>query len=138
MGINPVVAIGSAVEAQSGNAGDSRRSEASLYSFPPPRTATAGAESGTSPKQESAQTQSSVSAAAEPQDEVQVQRDSQTDGEIVIRYLNSSGQVILQVPSSQVIEFQRAIAQNLQQASSARTGASDTAQTDEGGKSNGG
>jgi hypothetical protein len=134
MGINPVVAIWPTADAQFDGSG---RSRAPLYSFPPPRSATPSPESEPSPKQESVQTSRPPSGVGEPQDEVEVRRDPQTDGEIVIRYLNHSGQLILQVPSSQVIDFQRAIAQNLQQASIVRTGAGDTAQPSEGGKSNG-
>lgn len=47
-----------------------------------------------------------------PQDEVQVQRDSQN--QIVIKYLDGSGRVIFQVPSSQVVALQRAIEQALE------------------------
>jgi uncharacterized FlaG/YvyC family protein len=68
-----------------------------------------------------------------PTDEVQVQRDSATT-EIVIKYLDGSGNVILQVPSSQVLDVARAIDQGLQQESKDRattTGAEDR----EGGKS---
>jgi biopolymer transport protein ExbD len=47
-----------------------------------------------------------------PQDEVQVQRDSQN--QIVIKYLDGSGRVIFQVPSSQIVALQRAIEQALE------------------------
>ena len=46
-----------------------------------------------------------------PQDEVQVQRDSQN--QIVIKYLDGSGRVIFQVPSSQIVALQQAIEQAL-------------------------
>jgi hypothetical protein len=49
-----------------------------------------------------------------PQDEVQVQRDGQLNGEIVIKYLDGGGQVILQVPSSQVLNLNRSIAHDFE------------------------
>jgi hypothetical protein len=47
-----------------------------------------------------------------PRDEVQVQRDSQN--QIVIKYLDGSGKVIFQVPSSQIVALQQAIEQALE------------------------
>lgn len=49
-----------------------------------------------------------------PQDEVQVQREGEPNGEIVIKYLDRGGQVILQVPSSQVLGLARSIAHDLE------------------------
>jgi len=49
-----------------------------------------------------------------PQDEVEVQRDSAANDEIVIKYMDHSGNVILQVPSSQVLGVTRAIDQDFQ------------------------
>jgi type II secretory pathway component HofQ len=46
-----------------------------------------------------------------PQDEVQVQRDPAGSGQIVIKYLDGKGNLILQVPSSQVLGLARAIEQ---------------------------
>jgi hypothetical protein len=46
-----------------------------------------------------------------PQDVVQVQRESQH--QIVIKYLDSAGKVIFQLPSSQMLALQRAIEQAL-------------------------
>lgn len=59
-------------------------------------------------------TSASTVSAEGPQDEVEVQRDSGADGEIVIRYLNQSGNVILQVPSSEVLGMARAAEQDLE------------------------
>jgi uncharacterized FlaG/YvyC family protein len=61
-----------------------------------------------------------------------VQRDSETNGEIVIRYLDRSGDVILQVPSSQMLALTRAIDQNLQQEAKVRATASDSPTADKG------
>jgi uncharacterized FlaG/YvyC family protein len=43
------------------------------------------------------------------EDEVQVQRDPAGSGQIVIKYLDSKGNLILQVPSPQVLGLARAI-----------------------------
>jgi hypothetical protein len=56
-----------------------------------------------------------------PQDEVQVQRDSQN--QIVIKYLDGSGKVIFQVPSSQVLALQQAIEQALEDQAQRRSNA---------------
>lgn len=55
-----------------------------------------------------------------PQDVVQVQRDRETNNQIVIRYLDASGELILQVPSSQVLGLSRAIAQTFEEQACAR------------------
>ena len=47
-------------------------------------------------------------------DEVQVQHDG-GDGQIVIRYLDGSGNLILQIPSSQVLRLARAVDEALRQ-----------------------
>lgn len=60
-----------------------------------------------------------------PQDEVQVQRDEETNGEIVIKYMDHSGNVILQVPSSQVLGMKRLIGQDFRKAAEARTNAAE-------------
>ena len=49
-----------------------------------------------------------------PQDVVQVQRDSQVSNEIVIKYTDqATGQLILQVPSSEVLAVAQGITQDL-------------------------
>lgn len=68
-------------------------------------------------------------------DEVQVQRGRETDGKIVIKYLDHSGNLILQIPSSQVLGLARAIDQALDQEQKIR--ASDSASSSEGAKPNG-
>jgi len=69
------------------------------------------------------------------QDEVQVQRDSQSNDEIVIKYVDRAGNLILQVPSSQVLGLARAIEQALADQSTERQNARQTA--NDGGKSRG-
>lgn len=69
------------------------------------------------------------------QDEVQVQRGRETDGKIVIKYLDHSGNLILQIPSSQVLGLARAIDQALDEQQKSR--ASDGASSAQGAKPNG-
>jgi hypothetical protein len=55
------------------------------------------------------------------QDEVQVLRDSQVQDQIVIKYLNqSSGDLIMQVPSAEVLNVYRGIHQELEQQAKSR------------------
>ena len=46
-------------------------------------------------------------------DEVQVQRESGTDGEIIIRYVDRFGDLVLQVPSAQVLVVSPRLTRNL-------------------------
>ncbi|HEY3971865.1 MAG TPA: hypothetical protein VGM18_02610 [Candidatus Sulfotelmatobacter sp.] len=127
MSINPVPAVGPAADGPS--AGSGHRAVPSPSAAE--RTASA-LDSGVSPKAEAIRAGNVSAPPAEPQDEVQVQRDSETNGEIVIRYLDRSGDVILQVPSSQMLALTRAIDQNLQQEAKVRATASDSPTADKG------
>ena len=134
MSINPVPGIGPADDARFAAANP--RSAQSRPSAP------AAAESsqpdpGTSPKQEPRIPQNAAASLEMPQDEVQVQRDGGTNGEIVIRYVDRSGDVILQVPSSQVLGMTRAIDEDFQQAARARENAGATQAGSERGKTHG-
>ena len=70
-------------------------------------------DSGSRPKTELPVPLPAAGAEEMPQDEVQVQRNDEANGEIVIKYLDGRGKVILQVPSSQVLDLERSIAQEL-------------------------
>lgn len=72
-----------------------------------------GSASGTQPNRESPAARKQTKEAELPQDEVQVQRDGQN--QIVIKYLDSSGKMIFQVPSSQILALQQAIEQALEE-----------------------
>lgn len=114
MSINPVTGIGPTDKAQL--AVENPRSAAvqpSTAKFPIP-------DPGTSPKQEIQSPQSAAAPSEMPQDEVQVQRDSATNGEIVIKYLDRSGNVILQIPTSQMLAVSHAIDQELESEEKAR------------------
>ena len=69
---------------------------------------------GTTSKQESSSAQPPARSTELPQDEVQVLRDSQTNGEVVVKYLDHAGNLIVQMPSSQMLGVTRAIEQDFQ------------------------
>lgn len=90
------------------------------------------------PKAEQAGTNSLSSAAELPQDEVQVQRDSQIRDEVVIKYLDAvSGNLILQVPSAEVLSVDHGIYQEFQQQAKVRNDTSAAAAEGKGEKSHG-
>lgn len=63
-----------------------------------------------------------------------MQRDSATNGEIVIRYLDQRGNLILQVPSSEVLGVTRGIDQALEQSKRAQAAESGVTPRSKGGK----
>lgn len=115
MGINPVSSIASMADAESVG---TRASHAQAPAVP--GGAGNGAGPGSAPKQDVPVVQASAPTVEIPQDEVQVQRDSETNNEIVIRYVDGSGNLILQVPSSQVLSLARSIAQTFEQQASSK------------------
>jgi len=95
-----------------------------LFAETPPTTATASPSvargkstpppvSGTPSKAELAPSSDTLVLPEMRQDEVQVQRDA-SNGEIVIKYLDGHGDVILQVPSAQVLELAHSITNDLE------------------------
>ena len=88
---------------------------------------------GRSPNKEIRDPQAHQSSAPMPEDEVRVQRDS-TDGHIVIKYMDASGRLILQIPSSQVLGLARAIDQALEEQANVPATESGDLQPGEGGK----
>ncbi|HEV2398256.1 MAG TPA: hypothetical protein VGS27_15045 [Candidatus Sulfotelmatobacter sp.] len=118
MSIDPVTNITSVSEAQSL---DSRLNvdKANLRSFA--QRGWSATDSGTRPKQEIHGSPSSARSPEMTADEIQVQQDRQTHGRIVIRYLDHAGDVILQVPSAQVLGLQQAIEQALEQQAKLQT-----------------
>jgi hypothetical protein len=94
-------------------------------------------DSGSSPNPEPAEARSVPSPSEVPQDEVEVQRDSQTNGEIVVRYVDHSGDLILQVPSEQVLNVTRSIDQDLEHQQQVHARSEATVGSYKGGKSDG-
>jgi hypothetical protein len=90
---------------------------------------------GTSPKQEVRNPQNASASTELPQDEVQVQRENGIDGEVVVKYLNPSGDLILEIPTLQVLGMARAIGQDFQKAAQAR--ANDATREKNGGETHG-
>jgi hypothetical protein len=130
MSINPVRAILQIVEARLAN-GTSRPEQAPA----PTETKNNDPNTGNPPKPEIQEAQNAPASAELPQDEVDVQRDTQTNGDVVVKYKDPSGNLILQVPSTQVLGVARAITQDFRTEAKARE---TTAQTeDKGGNSDG-
>ena len=115
MSINPVQLISQIVESRLANA-NSRPAESSPATAQNPKEGTSPESEANSPKNESA-------AAQLRQDEVDVQRDSQTNGDVVVKYMDHSGNLILQVPSSQVLGVARAIDQDFREEAKTRAAA---------------
>lgn len=126
MGINssPSIAPGNETQWNSSHPSDT-----------PQKLTLATTKSGSDPIPEPPSAQRSPSALELPQDEVQVQRDSQADDQIVVRYMDDKGNLILQVPSEQVLSVAHAIGQDLQREQKARTEAA--ASGNHGGKPDG-
>jgi len=56
------------------------------------------------------------------QDEVQVQRTDGVSGDIVIKYVDASGSLILQIPSEQVLGLARAVERAIEAQDNRRAG----------------
>lgn len=87
-------------------------------SHPQPHSATntfTRSPQGNVPKQESPALKEVSSAPSTPQDEVQLQRDTQLEDELIVRYVDKAGNLILQVPSEQTLNLERSIAAEFQQ-----------------------
>jgi len=128
MSIHPVPIIPPATE--TAEARDSGRAPSSRPAPPRP-------DSGNAPDPEAASSQNNSPLSRMAEDEVEVQRDSQTNGEIVVRYVDHSGNVILQMPSAQVLNVTRAIDQDLEREQEVRAKEQITAESSRGGKSDG-
>jgi hypothetical protein len=128
MSINSIPLIKPATEIA-----DSRESGAA----PSSRSAPEQPDLGSPPEEETASTQNIPSLSEMPKDEVEVQRDGQTNGEIVVRYMDHAGNLILQVPSEQVLNVSRGIDQDLEREQEVRAKSEGTVEGDEGGKSDG-
>jgi len=94
-------------------------------------------DAGTSPEAEAASSAKVSSLAEMPKDEVEVQRDNQTNGEIVVRYMDHAGSLILQVPSEQILNLTRSIDRDLEREQEVRAKAETAVQGHPGGESDG-
>ena len=130
MSINPVPVIGPAEWEQATGSGQ-------RTAQPPPSPGTTDSTNAASRPAQQVRPAQSASASPElPADQVQLQRDSETDNQIVIKYVDHSGNLILQVPSSEVLGVSRSIDQDFARAEKARSNAVVTSAS-EGGQSHG-
>ena len=113
MSLDPVLAI-TAVASRSVQPNDFPDRAAPVKARPRP----VPPDSGLAPNRESQAPRKATKSFELPRDEVQVQRDAQN--QIVIQYLDGSGKVIFQVPSSQILALQQAIEQALEQQEQSR------------------
>ena len=120
MSINPVQTISYATPASPTTAAV-RSSHART---PDPQGPSTPPNSGPEPRQEIRSRPRTSEGSEIAKDEVQVQRDSESNGQIVIKYLDHSGRVILQIPSSQVLGLARAIERALEEQATRRASAS--------------
>jgi hypothetical protein len=109
MSINPVPAVGPVSETPAGE-GQPRVHQAQ----PDPAVEAVRTKNppdvGMPPKQETSATKNAPAAVEFPEDEVQLQQDSEIKGQVIVRYLDkANGQVVLQVPSEQVLAVDRGI-----------------------------
>ncbi|MGD0212153.1 MAG: hypothetical protein ABSB87_02900 [Terriglobales bacterium] len=79
-----------------------------------------GSVSGTPPKQETPVANSAPTTYDLPPDVVEVHQDPVDKSQVIIQYLNQSGNVVLQVPSNQELGVERGIAQDFVQAAKLR------------------
>jgi len=93
-----------------------------LQTFPPNR--------GKAPEQEVAPSKSDSSSSPIAEDEVQLQRDSDLENQLIVRYVDGSGNLILQVPAAQVLNLERAIAAEFQKAPAASDQTSQKGESD--------
>ncbi len=111
MSINPVPTTSSIDPIAAAEAAVRRNST----SEPHPQAASAAPDLGNKPKEEIRATQSPRTFAPVRRDEVRVQRDEEANGQIVIKYMDAAGNMILQIPSQQVLGLARAIEEALQE-----------------------
>jgi hypothetical protein len=88
----------------------------------PSQPASAQPGPGKNPKKENPTLELSMAEPEIPRDEVQVQRVNGATGDIVIRYLDASGNLILQIPSSQLLGLAKAVDQALEQQANREAG----------------
>ena len=111
MSVSPVQSyydIAAASSARTGTPEPQPRRQAPPHVDDPPQTFPPG--SGYGPKLEVPAQKASAPDSQLPEDEVQLQRDSQLENQLIVRYVDRAGNLILQVPAQQVLNFERAIA----------------------------
>jgi len=120
MSINPAQVVGPESAAQPA---ESNSRALPAHGWTVPGQASSPPEAGNAPKQDINVSENKASSSELPQDEVQLQRDSQTNGDIVVKYMDHSGNVILQVPSTELLGLARSITEEFQSQAKARAAA---------------
>jgi len=92
---------------------------------------------GAVPKPESRFVKSAPSTYELPQDVVEVHQDPAIKGQVIIQYLDQSGNVVVQVPSAQELSVERGIAEEFQQEDKLRASEVTTTADHAGGKIHG-
>jgi len=113
MSIGPVISFNAIGEAASSEVQPPRQRPPTPHSENPGPSLPA---SGNVPKQEGQVQKAAPAESQLPEDEVELQRDSQLENELIVRYVDKSGGLILQIPSEQTLNFERAIAAEFNQA----------------------
>ena len=131
MNTNPAVTIGAAVAVRT----DERNTRSAPSRGEASRARSEHPTSGMNSNQQTYVSESHEKNLASPQDEVEVQRES--GNRIVIKYLDASGRLIFQVPTSQVLELNKAIEQALEHQAQTRQDAGIARAAQPGGLSNG-
>jgi hypothetical protein len=108
MSIGPLAAFGAAGDVQLADA----TLRAARQAVAPPT------DPGSVPKREVQATKNSSSQLLSEQDEVQVQRDTELQYELIFKYVNGAGSLILQVPSEQALSVKRGILEEFRQRAS--------------------
>jgi len=88
--------------------------------------------SGNSPRPEIHVANDGSAALSRPEDEVQLQHDTELKNRLIVEYVDKSGKIVVQVPSEQMLRLERAIAEELQAAGTRPVPASSTTQRPEG------
>ena len=71
--------------------------------------------SGTVSRQEAPGANAAPTVTQQPEDEVELQRDSELENQLIVRYVDKAGNLVLQVPAEQLLNVERAIAQEFRQ-----------------------
>jgi len=135
MSIAPVASFPPPRTEQSESPGVASNSKEPLA--PKPAVETARTVSGTESKQQSAAPKNVPALFELPQDVVEVHQDPDIKDQIIIQYLDPAKNVVLQVPSNQELDVERAIVQEFNQAAKLHAAESTPTTQSEGGKTHG-
>jgi hypothetical protein len=126
MSISPVESYGSIGDASIANTPSTSRhtqpqaqTENTTQTYPP--------NAGKNSKEEPQSSATSSIASPLPEDEVELQRDSELENELIVRYVDKAGNVVLQVPGQQMLSVQRAIMEEFQHTSPGQEAAPESA-----------